>query len=288
MTLAILTRNRPDCLTTALAAALATEDAPDDIIVSDDSSDEDRVANRELVARYPGVRYTEGPRTGLGANENHIVSVLMPEAEWVVFIGDDARLSPTFGREMRAAIRRNAPARRIPTGTEARNGELVRPSAMSFFGFQRVPHASYDPGAPAEGIVVQATAFPAADLRQLRWLEVTPYGYDEVDMTLKMRKLGWSFVFEPSITLDHDQSPVGRDEYPEPVLVARMYVRLRSFSVYERRPAKLVAYALLAPLQLAFAQLRRGNLTALRRVPHTVATAYAAWWRTLRGDWRHG
>ena len=288
LTLAILTRNRPDCLETALAAALATEEPPDDILVSDDSSDEIRPRNRALVEACPGVRYTEGPRTGLGANENHLVANLLPEAEWVVFIGDDARLSPSFGTRMRAAIRRHAPARRIPTGTEMRNGDLVRPSGMSFFGFQRVPHASYEPGAPADGIVVQATPFPAPDLRRVRWLEVTPYGYDEVDMTYKMRKLGWSFVFEPSITLDHDQSPVGRDTYPEPVLIARMYVRLRTFSAYERRPARLLAYAILAPLQLAFAQLRRGNWAALRRIPHTVAAAYGAWWRSLRRDWRLG
>lgn len=288
LTLAILTRNRPDCLTTALEAALATSVPPDDILVSDDSSDGQRAANRAIVARHPAVRYTEGPRVGLGANENHLVSQLLPEAEWVVFTGDDARLSPTFGEEMRAAIQRHAPSRRIATGTERRNGELVRPSGMSFFGFQRVPHPSYEPGAPADGIVVQATAFPVADLRAVRWLEVTPYGYDEVDMTYKMRKLGWKFVFEPGITLDHHQSPEGRDDYPEPVLIARMYVRLRTFSVYERRPLKLLAYAVLAPAQLAFAQVRRRNTTALRRVPHTVAAAYSAWWRSLRRDWRLG
>jgi GT2 family glycosyltransferase len=286
LTLAILTRNRPDCLRTALDAALATEEPPDDILVSDDSSDDVRPANRAIVDASAGVRYTEGPRAGLGANENHIVSQLLPGAEWVVFTGDDARLSPSFGREMRVAIAKHAPHRRIPTGTEVRNGDLVRPSAMSFFGFQRVPHASYHPGAPAEGIVVQATAFPVSDLRQLRWLEVTAYGYDEVDMTHKMRKLGWSFAFEPSITLDHDQSPVGRDEYPEPVLVARLYVRMRTFSVYDLRPLQLVAYAVLAPLQLIYAHIRRRNAAALRQVPRVVGTAYAAWWRSLRADWR--
>jgi GT2 family glycosyltransferase len=288
VTLAILTRNRPDCLTTALDAARGADDPPDDIVVSDDSDETFRSRNREVVARHPDVRYVEGPRRGLGANENHLVANLLPEAEWVVFTGDDARLFRTFTTQLRRAIERHAPHRRIPTGTEVRNGVLVRPNRLSFLGFQKHPHDDYSPGAPMDTMVVQATALPAAALRDLRWLEVSTYGFDEVDMAHKLRKLGWSFVFEPEICLYHDQSDVGREAYPTPVQVARLYVRARSFSVYRRRPLALAAFLVAAPFHLLAAQARRGEWGLVRQVPSITMAAYGAWLRSLRSDWRHG
>lgn len=288
ITLAILTRNRPKCLATALEAALATQDPPDDILVSDDSDDEAATINRAIVARHPVVRYTVGPHRGLGANENHIVANLLPEAEWVVFNGDDTRLSQSFVRNLRVALLRYAPHRRLPTGTETRNGTLVRAKRLSFLGFQQVPHDDYSPGSLMHTVVVQATAFPADALREVSWLEVSAYGYDEVDMAHKMQKLGWRFVFEPSITLAHDQSDIGRDEYPRPTQIARLYFRMRSFSVYERRPLALAIYLIAAPLHLLAAHARRGTWRGAGEVPAITCIATVAWLRSLRHDWRHG
>jgi GT2 family glycosyltransferase len=286
VTLAILTRNRPEDLARALEAAASVTDPPDDVLVSDDSDDARRPENRDLVARHPGVRYVEGPRVGLGANENHLVRNLLPETEWVVFNGDDARLSDGFMPELRRLLRLHGPQRRIPAGIEIRNGDRIEPHKLNFLGFQAVPHADYGAGAPLETVVVQSTAFPAGDLRQLRWLEVSPYGYDEVDMAYKMRKLGWSFVFEPSLCVFHDQAPAGRDAYPEPTQIARFYVRLRSFSVYDRDPLRLAAFALLAPAHLAAAHARRREWARVGRVAAITARAYGAWLRSLRQDWR--
>jgi GT2 family glycosyltransferase len=286
VTLAILSRNRPDDLRRALEAARGVPEPPDDVLVSDDSDDAQRPAVRALVERHPGVRYLTGPRRGLGANENHVVANLLPEAEWVVFHGDDARLSDTFVPELRRLIARHAPQRRIPAGVELQPGGLVEPRRLDFLGFQAVPHASYAAGAEIETVVVQATAFPAGDLRQVRWLEVSPYGYDEVDMAYKMRRLGWRFAFEPSLRVFHDQSPVGRDAYAAPAQVARFYVRLRSFSVYERRPLALLAYLVTAPLHLAAAHVRRGEWREAAGVPAIAVGAYGAWLRSLRRDWR--
>lgn len=288
VTLAILSRNRPEFLARALEAARSGHDVPDDILVSDDSDDEVRPQIRQLVARFPGVRYTEGPRTGLGANENHIVANLLPETEWVVINGDDARLTETFMVELRSVLERHEGTRVAPSGTEVRNGTYVTPSRLSFFGFQERPHDDYSAGAALETVVVQATAFPAEVLRQARFLDISTYGYDEVDMAYKTRKLGWTLSYEPAISVLHDQAEEGRDTYPRPLQVARLYFRLRSFSVYERRPLALAAFMLLAPLHLAAAQVRRRNWALLRDVPGLTATAYLAWWRSLRRDWRLG
>jgi GT2 family glycosyltransferase len=286
VTLAVLTRNRPDDLRRALAAARAAAAAPDDVVVSDDSDDERAVLTRAVVAEFPGVRYVRGPRRGLGANENHLVDHLLPGAEWVVFNGDDARLGPDFMTRLRRLLASHAPRRRIPTGSELRNGVWIEPRRLSFLGYQEVPHASYAPGAPVETVVVQATPFPAAELRRLRWLEVSAYGYDEVDMAAKMRRAGWTFCYQPELWLHHDQAEEGRAAYPAPLQVARLYYRLRSFSSYERRPAALLAFLLAAPLHLAAGAVRRRDGHELRAVPGLVASAYRAWWRARGADWR--
>lgn len=287
ITLAILTRNRPNDLQRALAAAYGGDEVPSDVLVSDDSSDEMRPMVRCLVERYPGARYTAGPRTGLGANENHVVSALLPDAEWVAFIGDDARLSTTYLGEMRRLLAMRH-YHTIPSGIEIRNGVRVEPNRLSFLGFQSRRYPSYEVGRPLETVVVQATAWPVALLREVRWLEVSSYGYDEVDMAAKARRAGWQIRFEPSVWLYHDQSPVGRDEYPAAVEIARLYVRLRMFSVYARRPLHLVAFAVVAPVHLLLSRLRRGGPQPFTTTLRVSLVAFRSWLSSLRGNWRLG
>jgi hypothetical protein len=135
-------------------------------------------------------------------------------------------------------------------------------------------------------VVVQATAFPVSALRQVSWLEVSLYGYDEVDMAHKLQKLGWTFAFAPEVSLAHHQSDIGRAEYARPTQIARLYFRLRSFSVYDRRPAALIAYLIVAPLHLLAAQLRVSNWSGAREVPGITYSAISSWLGSLRRDWR--
>ena len=154
LTLVILSRNRPDRLRSALDAARAGARQPDDLLVSDDSDDSIRPAIRRLTDEY-GARYAEGPRAGLGANENSAVANLLPEAEWVVFTGDDARVADTFFAEAESRLSALGRRREIPTGIEYRNGELVRPNRLDFLGYQSIPHDDYAPGAEVETVVVR-------------------------------------------------------------------------------------------------------------------------------------
>jgi hypothetical protein len=254
-------------------------------LVADDSDDSLRSDVEEITGKA-GARYVAGRRRGLGANENWAVQHLLPTTDWVVFTGDDARVSESFIAELRVQIGRHGGRREIPTGIEYRNGVLVRPNRLDFLGYQSRPHADYSPGAEVETIVVQATAFPRVALDELSWLEVSEYGYDEVDMALKMRRLGWRFTFEPTLVVHHDQSSVGRDEYPAPAELARIYVRLRSYSAFSRNPICLVAFLLLAPAHLVAANFHRRDPAGAARALAVVGKAYAAWLRSLTGDWR--
>src|SRR5205823_3543881 len=106
------------------------------------------------------VRYVRGPRRGLGANENHIVANLLTETDWVLFNGDDARLSPEYIATLRRLLARYASTHRIPSGIEIRDGTLVRPNRLDFLGFQSRLHPDYVPGRTIETVVIQSTPLP--------------------------------------------------------------------------------------------------------------------------------
>jgi glycosyltransferase involved in cell wall biosynthesis len=73
LTLGILTRNRPEQLQRSVAAVAECHDQPDHIIVSDDSDDGLKLLNKRTANAAGSISYIEGPRRGLGANENCIV-----------------------------------------------------------------------------------------------------------------------------------------------------------------------------------------------------------------------
>jgi glycosyltransferase involved in cell wall biosynthesis len=71
LSVAVVTRNRPELLGQCLASLRAQDSVPDEIVVSDDSSTAHAAdANRALAGRF-GARHVEGPRRGLYANRNH-------------------------------------------------------------------------------------------------------------------------------------------------------------------------------------------------------------------------
>jgi glycosyltransferase involved in cell wall biosynthesis len=83
---AICTRERPDDLVTALTAAVALRPAPAEIIVVDNAPATGRT--REVVARFPSVRYAVEERRGLDAARNY--ALRQAHTDVVAFTDDDA------------------------------------------------------------------------------------------------------------------------------------------------------------------------------------------------------
>jgi len=70
LSVALLTRDKPDSLARCLASLRAQEAQPYEVVVSDDSSGEGTASDtRDVVSRF-GCRYVAGPKRGLYANRN--------------------------------------------------------------------------------------------------------------------------------------------------------------------------------------------------------------------------
>jgi glycosyltransferase involved in cell wall biosynthesis len=75
LSIAIVTRHRPDSLERTLKSLAAQELAPFEILVSDDSTDENMInANKMLAIKY-GCQYYTGPGRGLYANRNYVAKL---------------------------------------------------------------------------------------------------------------------------------------------------------------------------------------------------------------------
>src|SRR4051794_13593699 len=69
ISVALVTRNRPESLERTLTSLRAQDRQPFEVLVSDDSDDAKATLTRKVAARY-GCRYERGPRRGLYANRN--------------------------------------------------------------------------------------------------------------------------------------------------------------------------------------------------------------------------
>jgi glycosyltransferase involved in cell wall biosynthesis len=101
ISVALVTRNRPDSLQRCLASWQAQRLQPFEIVVSDDSDQDSAKANRSLV-KARGVRYVEGPRRGLYANRNR--ASLACDGTHVLSADDDHTHPADFLQKVREHI----------------------------------------------------------------------------------------------------------------------------------------------------------------------------------------
>ena len=199
----IPTRNRPDdalaCITSIRASSMPVAE----IILSDDSTDD---RTRVLVQETcPDVIYLEGPRRGLGPNRNNAVS--HATADWILFLDDDALLTPDFLETLCPMVLAGGASKLIFTGIERNADGLVFPNDQSFLGFQS---RAYRAGEPTRTLVMNAALFPAALLKTLPFDPSLVYGYDEIDIAARALALGYEIRLCPQAVNLHFSSPLNR------------------------------------------------------------------------------
>ncbi len=100
VTLAICTRDRPDAVERCLRGLDEAAPRPDEVLVVDNAPQV--AATRDLLERFPGVRYLPEPRPGLSAARN--AAVRAATGDVLAFVDDDVVVHPRWLVPLRAAF----------------------------------------------------------------------------------------------------------------------------------------------------------------------------------------
>lgn len=104
LSVALVTRNRPESLARTLRSLRAQAMQPFEVVISDDSDESNGAAIRRLAQAY-GCRYVTGPRRGLYANRNR--AALACRGTHVRTMDDDHEFPPQHLEACLAAVRRD-------------------------------------------------------------------------------------------------------------------------------------------------------------------------------------
>lgn len=271
VSICICTRDRPNELSKTLASISQSSLPPHQIIVSDDSVAGD---TRQLVADlFPDVVYVQGPKVGLGANRNHVVS--QATGERLLLLDDDCLLCATYLEQSQAlaALLEDRHQRRvIVTGGEIKNGTFVPPASTTFLGHQRQP---CQPQSWCVALAMNSALFPRDVFNRARFDERLVYGYDEVDFAVKVTQQGAYIWYEPSLRNFHYPSERNRTLYATHTEASRLYVTYKRYRYVEHRRPRAYGFALMAPphaiVSRALRQGAPGLVDGVRAVARAVA-----------------
>jgi glycosyltransferase involved in cell wall biosynthesis len=263
ISICICTRNRAADLARALTSIAAASSQPVEVIVSDDSTNDD--TRRMLATDFPAITHVEGPRRGLGANRN--AALLFATGSHILFIDDDVLLGKDFLRQAEAELSQ-ATAATILSGIELNHGTPVFPHKANFLGYQAL---DYPPGAVHETVVINATVFPKTLFSSTVFDENLVYGCEEMDFASRAVLLhGHRIVFRPALANAHFPSPTNRDFYAPFAEASRIYVTFKRYFWVERRHAKAVVFLLLAYAHILAHTLRRRGFAGFRAFTSTL------------------
>jgi GT2 family glycosyltransferase len=241
----ICTRNRPDNLRKALNSLEKSTYPVHEIIVSDDSTNTD--TEIFIPSEYPRVKYSPGPRRGLGANRNN--SLKSVTGSHVLFLDDDAVLDKHFLEtalaDLKAYIgdREDELEKTIVTGPQMDHGRLMFPGDQDFLGFQKIP---YKEGEALKTVVINSAIFPENVFQQVLFDEKLVYGCDEVDFTTRAVKKGFRIKLCPKAINLHLPSLENRDFYKPYHEASRLYVTFKRYFSTEDNKLKALIYLFVA------------------------------------------
>ncbi len=260
--LCICTFKRPKELERCLFSIFKCSEKPNEIIVSDDSPDNQ--SNLEVIQNYPGIIYQRGPQRGLASNRNACID--RATGSHLIFIDDDVCVPSEFFSIAKQLIS-SAGLNEIITGYELNHGGAGRwegeirkvvPHNADFWGFQRIPtHQKYC------SIVINSTIFPHQLFKQAVFDENLRYGYEEIDMARHAVALNYSISYEDNLYVEHYPSKANREYYQQFIEASRLYATTKSYWQYEKALAKALAYILLAPLHLIGSKIKKLDLPGI-------------------------
>jgi GT2 family glycosyltransferase len=256
LSLCIGTLDRPSELARCLATLHAGSRLPDEVLVSDDSPDPE--PTRAVCERHERVRYLRGPGAGLASKRNQLVDAAT--GTHILFTDDDVTFPADFIATAYRVMARMT-ARSVVTGfTVNRWGdgrsEKVPPHNPDFWGVQRLPVDG-----EARAISMNAALIPAGLFREVRFDSRLVYGSEEIDLVRHALSLGYWIEYTEELYTDH-HPPQERRDYQSVRITEglRLFATAKAYWCYEHARGKALLYAVLAPLQLLGAGLRRRDV----------------------------
>lgn len=248
LSIALVTRHRPESLRRALTSLRAQDAQPFEIVISDDSDDPAAAAE---IAREFGARHVAGPRRGLYANRN--AAALACGGTHIRTMDDDHTLPPGHLRLCLEAVEREPQAVWTCGEKSFLDG---KPNTFTEHAAQLHPsgaaHAVKDPDdnwAIADG----ATIYPREVFqRGFRFIEEFGYGSSYLEFGALLYARGWRSRCIPGAFVEHhDQAVAQSRRAPLSCLYASLCYNLH----FRRNLLRVVRHA--APHAAHFGALPR-------------------------------
>jgi glycosyltransferase involved in cell wall biosynthesis len=256
----ICTRNRPQELNKALKSVEHSRYPAFEVVVSDDSTNEE--TKLLVTSQFPGAKYLDGPRKGLGANRNNALKAVT--GSHILFIDDDVILSEDFLEivhdELLSIAKQEPIDNLIISGIENKNGELVFPGDQSYIGWQNVP---YKEGDTVKTVVINSAVFPVCVFKDVLFDERLVYGNDEVDFTTRAVERGFKIFLVKKAVNFHYPSKTNRDYYEPYHDATRIYVTFKRYFDTENNKLKAFTFLPYALVHSALFNLRYFGIAGL-------------------------
>lgn len=204
ISVALVTRDRPDHLQRCLASWRAQTRQPFEIVISDDSEDAECVARNRRLAESFGARHVAGPKRGLYANRN--AAALACRGGHVLTADDDHTHPGNYLQTVEQLAELDARrvwifGERVPSRPDI---ALVCPAELRANGTFGPPADPQDCAAIADGAsLIPAAAFAAG----VRYDEAYPFGPLWYLFARKLRRAGWRISFTPQTHVWHHWAP---------------------------------------------------------------------------------
>lgn len=255
LSVALVTRNRPDSLARTLRSLRAQDVQPWEVIVSDDSTEE-RAEEVTGVVQAFKCRYVRGPQRGLYANRNHAAGLCT--GTHIRTMDDDHEFPPRHFEQCIAALELDRESIWIigeyfPTSPE-RTAPPACPGQLHPRGFSSRPADSQHCWAIADG----AAIYPRSVFdRGIRYVQSFTFGDVYLEFGSRLYWLGYRIRQLLSTHVLHHYDPTARSFHdPENELASRFFAMM----CHSFRYQPTLGNKLLSTFEMSSQCLRKGGM----------------------------
>jgi hypothetical protein len=269
----ILNYNKRVDVLKAIASALSSDISDVDVVVVDNSSSDGSVA--AIAQTFPAVPLLAN-KTNLGVsggrNSGWRYALENFEFEYILFLDDDAILSPDYLRNIRTTYAQY-PEAGIVCGkaftTEGRETLMsvgidanLYTGSIQDIGVGESDHGQYDELVERDSCGGFAFCARASLFENLGAFDeaFNPYGWEDVDFCLKAKRLGFSTLYQPVAVLVHKGSKAGRrPKASYEIHKIRNYLLLLKTHTTPTQKITCLLFVPIRCVKVAFLMIRSGN-----------------------------